>query len=131
MGKFAHFQRGFQRGRIMPSQSSSTTSLILLIIPLVVQHLIAITDAANSVKQILSFGGNGMIGSEVLTRLIKEEGTDYNITLVSRGSWHFDNGVRVMPYVNAVVCDRNRDAPCAGLEDCDINTIHYLSLIHI
>ena len=81
-------------------------------------------QVAQSVKQILSFGGNGMIGSEVLTRLIAED-EEYNITLVSRGSWHFDSGVRVMPYVNAIVCDRNRDAPCAGLTDCDINTIHY------
>lgn len=74
-------------------------------------------------KKVLSFGGNGNIGSEVMTMMIAEG--DYDITIVSRGNWHFDAGVRVMPYVNSIICDRSTDAPCAGEEDCDINTLHY------
>ena len=44
-------------------------------------------------RNILSFGGNGMIGSAVLDRLIKME--IYNITMVSRGSWHYDSNIRI------------------------------------
>ena len=44
-------------------------------------------------KNLLSFGGNGMIGSAVLDRLIK---TDvYEVTMVSRGSWHYDSNLRI------------------------------------
>ena len=74
--------------------------------------------------KILSFGGNGMIGSEVLSRLLARE-AGYDITVVSRGNWPFDSGERVRPHVSAVKCDRAKDAECAGLPDCDINTLHY------
>lgn len=62
-------------------------------------------------KRILSFGGNGMIGSETLDRLIKTD--EYDITLVSRGSWPFDSGKRIAPYVRNIICDRK-----AGIETC-------------
>ena len=44
-------------------------------------------------KNLLSFGGNGMIGSAVLDRLIKTDA--YHITMVSRGSWHYDSNLRI------------------------------------
>ena len=74
-------------------------------------------------EKILSFGGNGMIGSVVMEKLIAED--KYDITLIHRGNWHFDTALTVMPNVNNVVCDRNKDPPCAGEVDCDINTLHY------
>ena len=73
--------------------------------------------------KILSFGGNGMIGSEVLSRLLARGA--YDVTVVSRGNWPFDSAERVRPHVHAVKCDRAKDAECAGLPDCDINTLHY------
>jgi nucleoside-diphosphate-sugar epimerase len=95
-------------------------------LPLVL--LLSLTTVACNVSvKILSFGGNGMIGSEVLSRLFaRDDGTDYEVTLVSRGNWPFDSAERIMPNLKrAVVCDRAKDAECAGLEDCDINTLHY------
>ena len=44
-------------------------------------------------KKVLSFGGNGMIGSEVMHLMAQEEGA-YDVTLVSRGNWHFDSAER-------------------------------------
>ena len=44
-------------------------------------------------KNLLSFGGNGMIGSAVLDRLIKTDA--YYVTMVSRGSWHYDSNLRI------------------------------------
>ena len=67
----------------------------------------------NANKKILSFGGNGNIGSEVLHTMIESGGHD--ITLVSRGSWHFDAGVRIMPYVKTVICDRGGE-PGSGID---------------
>ena len=75
----------------------------------------------NTKKKILSFGGNGNIGSEVMHRLI-EDG-NYDITLVSRGKWHFDSAVRVKPFVKNVICDRAKEAACAHEKDCEINTL--------
>lgn len=70
----------------------------------------------NKKKKILSLGGNGMIGSATLARLISkgeraEEG--YDITLVSRGSWPFDSETRIAPYVKSINCDRQ-----LGLANC-------------
>ena len=70
------------------------------------------TSCAASKKKILSFGGNGMIGSETLHRLIKTD--EYEITLVSRGSWPFDAGKRIAPHVKSVICDRK-----AGIDTCN------------
>mmetsp|Transcript_533 Transcript_533/g.1254 ORF Transcript_533/g.1254 Transcript_533/m.1254 type:complete len:422 (+) Transcript_533:109-1374(+) len=72
----------------------------------------ASTSCAASKKKILSFGGNGMIGSETLHRLIKTD--EYDITLVSRGSWPFDAGERIAPHVKSVICDRK-----AGIDTCN------------
>lgn len=100
------------------------TCLSAMILLRIATVLYAFTSSSLAVKQILSFGGNGLIGSEVLTSLIKDG--DYNITLVSRGSWPFDAVDRIMPHVNDVVCDRNRDPLCKdGQDDCDMNTIHH------
>ena len=57
-------------------------------------------------KKILSFGGNGNIGSEVLHRLINDPSGEYEIYLVSRGNWHWDSAVRIMPFVTHISCDR-------------------------
>ena len=73
-------------------------------------------------KKILSFGGNGNIGSEVLVRLIDQE--DYDITMVSRGNWHFDSAIRIMPKVKNAICDRAKEAACAAEDpNCDINSL--------
>ena len=81
-----------------------------------------------AIKNVLSFGGNGMIGSSVLDRLIKSD-KNYNITLVSRGSWHYDAAVRIKPFVTPVVCDRNKVPKC---NNCSINALpNCTDLMHI
>ena len=63
-------------------------------------------------RRILSFGGNGMIGSEVLHQLLQND-QQYDIVLVSRGSWPFDSEERIAPHVQSIVCDRK-----TGLSNC-------------
>ena len=64
-----------------------------------------------------------MLLVKVLTRLAARGG--YDITLVSRGSWHFDSAVRVMPHVRLAVCDRTNEEPCEGKteEECPTNAL--------
>ena len=57
-------------------------------------------------KKILSFGGNGNIGSEVLFRLINDPQDQYEIYLVSRGNWYWDTKERIAPFVTHINCDR-------------------------
>ena len=70
----------------------------------------------NSKRRILSFGGNGMIGSEVLHQLLYDDANqeEYDIVLVSRGSWPFDSEERIAPSVQStLVCDRK-----GGISNC-------------
>ena len=62
-------------------------------------------------KTVLAFGGNGFIGSEVVSRMIER---NYKIFLVSRGNWYFDSAERIKPYVTQVICDREN----SDLEYC-------------
>ena len=62
-------------------------------------------------RKILSLGGNGMIGAETLSRLIHhasddDEVVEYDVTMVSRGSWPVDTQDVIAPHVNFVECDR-------------------------
>ena len=67
-----------------------------------------LSGAAAEKKKILSFGGNGMIGASALWRLIGggDAAHEYDITLVSRGTWPFDTESLIKPFVTAVECDR-------------------------
>jgi nucleoside-diphosphate-sugar epimerase len=82
-------------------------------------------------RRILSFGGNGMIGSEVVHQLLQppissssasfsptNDGGDagdqgYDLVLVSRGSWPFDSDERIAPHVQSIICDRK-----SGISNC-------------
>ena len=43
--------------------------------------------------KVLSFGGNGNIGSTVLASLIAED--RFDITMTTRGGWHWDSDTRI------------------------------------
>lgn len=74
-------------------------------------------------KKILSFGGNGMIGSEVVHQMLGDSNSEeYEISVVSRGSLNYDSEVRVMPFVESLICDRNRQPPgCGGADYSEAN----------
>jgi len=79
-------------------------------------------------KKILSFGGNGMIGSNTLLDLISKD--EYDITLVSRGSWPFDTEATIKPYVNYIFCDRENDISyCSELLEHIKNTDEYYAVL--
>lgn len=82
---------------------------------------ILVTSRASELKNVLSFGGNGNIGSAVLDRLINSK-EEYSITLVSRGKWHFDSGIRIKPFVDTFVCDRGFEPTC---DNCSINALRH------
>ncbi|XP_040578642.1 uncharacterized protein [Lepeophtheirus salmonis] len=85
---------------------------------------ITFSPLAKSKKSILSFGGNGNIGSEVLYQLISTKEYDDIYTVFRSGEWYFDNGERVAPKVTYLSCDRAKDPPCPENEDpCDINSL--------
>lgn len=110
------------------------TVVALVCLVTLVPSTAAAGDAASfgapKTKKILSFGGNGMIGSHVLGYMIaankraaREEansrGTSdghvvaepFEITLVSRGSWDFQTDKTIKPYVKFVHCDRGTQQP--------------------
>jgi len=75
-------------------------------------------------QKVLSFGGNGNIGSAVLRRMIDSGG--YDIVMSTRGSWHWDSEERIAPHVKTVTCNRDYQPACAAdvnATDCDINAI--------
>jgi len=88
--------------------------------------LLAICVAQTQQKlKVLSFGGNGNIGSAVLNKMIKSD--KFDIFMTTRGGWHWDSDTRIGPYVTTVKCNRDYQPACAAdanATDCDINAIH-------
>ena len=62
------------------------TCLLLLLCPALG---LTVTDKI----KILSFGGNGNIGSAVLSSLIKTD--QFEIVMTTRGGWHWDSDSRI------------------------------------
>lgn len=57
-------------------------------------------------RKVLVFGGNGFIGSEAVSRLLKRGD---EITMVNRGNWYFDSEERIKPFVSAhFKCNRDK-----------------------
>jgi len=74
--------------------------------------------------KVLSFGGNGNIGSAVLKRMI--DSGSYDIVMTTRGSWHWDSEDRIGSFVRTATCNRDYQPACAAdanATDCDINAI--------
>ncbi|XP_023243209.1 chloroplast stem-loop binding protein of 41 kDa b, chloroplastic-like [Centruroides sculpturatus] len=63
-----------------------------------------------SAKNILVFGGNGFLGSEVVYDLILK---GHDVTIVNRGTPYWDFESRIKPLVNHIICDRY-----TGLKHC-------------
>ena len=97
--------------------------LLYLVLPVALRlGILATTSSyvvAGETRKILSFGGNGMVGSAaVLSLQEKDPQHVYEITMVSRGSWPFDTEEVVKPLVHQIVCDRDngiREETCPEL----------------
>lgn len=102
-----------------PAAGGIQASIILFLALSSCSHFVATVHAEGGGKpprkQILSFGGNGMIGASVLTKLIEKD--EYDITLVSRGSWPFDTDQLIKPHVNFIRCDRGARRECDDDDD--------------
>jgi len=97
------------------------TIQVLLVLLLSVFYHVSATK-----PKILSLGGNGMIGSETLQALIP----NYDITLVSRGSWPFDAQERIAPHVHYIHCDRELDlGSCDDLQKAVKETESYYAVL--
>ncbi|XP_076102498.1 uncharacterized protein LOC143071799 [Mytilus galloprovincialis] len=61
---------------------------------------------------ILVFGGNRFIGAETVERILSES---HQVTLVNRGNWYWDSGIKIKPFVQHITCDRAQP-----LKDCNL-----------
>lgn len=68
------------------------TTTACLLISLMVTSTIA-EDGDTARLKVLSFGGNGNIGSAVLAALIAED--KFDIIMTTRGGWHWDSDTRI------------------------------------
>ena len=57
-------------------------------------------NRAEARLKVLSFGGNGNIGSAVLASLIHEDRAD--IIMTTRGGWHWDSDTRIGGVISSV-----------------------------
>ena len=100
-------------------------------------------EAGGGKLKVLSFGGNGNIGSAVLAAMI--QAGRFDIVMTTRGGWHWDSDTRIGaniftacleniftvatdpgPHVRTVKCNRDYQPPCAAdsnATDCDINAV--------
>jgi len=86
------------------------------------------TIIAEQKFKVLTFGGNGNIGSSTVKQLL-DDGR-FDISIVTRGSWHWDAKERIKPFVQEFVCDRDYQPECASNKtatDCDINAVRQCS----
>jgi len=95
----------------------------ILLLSILISSFVNVLGLESKLK-VLSFGGNGNIGSAVLKSMI-DIGT-YDIVMVTRGNWHWDSEERIGPHVQTIRCDRDFQPACAADEnatDCDINAL--------
>ena len=67
--------------------------------------LFAKEEAQGTTRKILVFGGNGLLGSSTVEKLLAH-GDD--VTIVNRGNWYWDSKDRIKPRVHVVHCDRKQ-----------------------
>lgn len=81
------------------------------------------TSRAEQVSQrYLVLGGNGFMGSALVTRLLSP---GKHVTILNRGNWYFDSRSRVEPFVKRVLCDRSNIYACDEL----VNSTQYYDAV--
>ena len=76
----------------IPIVGTLTSTASWLLLTLMVSPLHA-EDREVARLKVLSFGGNGNIGSAVLAAMIQED--RFDITMTTRGGWHWDSDTRI------------------------------------
>ena len=75
---------------------------ILLLLAIISPCVVTSNEGEESAKveslketklKVLSFGGNGNIGSAVLARMIETD--NFDIVMTTRGGWHWDSDTRI------------------------------------
>lgn len=67
-------------------------------------------------KNILIFGGNGLMGSATV-RALHTFAPGAKIVVANRGNWYWDSKDMVGPVVEQVICDRRKLDTCRALQD--------------
>ena len=66
---------------------------LLVLVPTIFVAMEGVEEGVRGKLKVLSFGGNGNIGSAVLARMIN---TDmFDIVMTTRGGWHWDSDTRI------------------------------------
>ena len=103
--------------RILFFPAVTTTWLLLALT--VVSTIAEVGDVAR--LKVLSFGGNGNIGSAVLAEMIAED--RFDITMTTRGGWHWDSDTRIGGAMTMMMCYKmSLDHYClrTACEDCQV-----------
>jgi len=71
-------------------------------------------DTCTVYRRVLVFGGNGLLGSSAVDRLLER---GHEVWAVSRGNFYWDSVTRIAPRLRgAIACDRNHGVhACAEL----------------
>ena len=59
----------------------------------------------SALKNVLILGGDGMMGSAT-TRLLMQDKSKFNLTLINRGNWYWDSEEEIKPFVHSYECTR-------------------------
>ena len=75
--------------------SSPTLACLVLVLSICVVTTTATGGGTGDTEKlkVLSFGGNGNIGSAVLAKMI--ETNKFDIVMTTRGGWHWDSDTRI------------------------------------
>ena len=99
----------------------STSAMYL---PLTTKSVAHASSTHNSTHHILILGGNGFIGSSLVSKLLQNE--TYNVTILNRGRPYFDSKSRIDPHVHRhMVCDRSDIHNCTEL----VNSTQYYDAV--
>ena len=75
-----------------------------------VLYLLLNVVALCQAKSYLVFGGNGLLGAELVSLLRLRQRAD--ITIINRGNWYWDTKFRIKPFVKHIKCDRYTIKSC-------------------
>lgn len=76
---------------------------LAIVILLLCTGILDCKTLAKSAPQALVFGGNGLLGASTVEKLLVG---GFHVTIINRGNWYWDSGIKIKPRVHHVTCDR-------------------------